>query len=143
MEGTVGVYQQLQAEVQNDIGVSIFVWIPMSGIGCTWKKSAYHWFRPASALWNRHMLRRAREKGYCTAIASCYPHDVASITRFVNSFYLRWRVRPGAIIVVHDRWHTAATLRKALPCILKSGMELGTLSDLQSAYDEEMDRKKR
>ena len=30
-------------------------------------------------------------------------------------------MRPGAIIVVHDRWHTAATLQKALPCILKSG----------------------
>ena len=22
----------------------------------TWKKSAYHWFRPASALWNRQVL---------------------------------------------------------------------------------------
>lgn len=103
--------QKIDQEVQNDIGVSIFVWIPMSGIGCTyelrvypsicrhilciwqvvsisktkcqgltvpnsdcwtsrgatlisfvllkpgtWKKSAYHWFRPASALWNRRVL---------------------------------------------------------------------------------------
>eukprot|EP00913_Durusdinium_trenchii_P030463 g28535.t1 len=71
-------------------------------------------------------------------IASCYPHDVAAVTRFFNSFYLRCRVRPGAIIVVHDRWHTAETLRKALPRILKSGMRLGTLSELEAAYEGEM-----
>eukprot|EP00931_Biecheleriopsis_adriatica_P030292 TRINITY_DN17867_c0_g1_i1.p1 TRINITY_DN17867_c0_g1~~TRINITY_DN17867_c0_g1_i1.p1 ORF type:complete len:305 (-),score=31.70 TRINITY_DN17867_c0_g1_i1:36-950(-) len=107
-----------------------------------WKTRARRWFRPASALWNQNMLDCAREKGYTTATASCYPHDVASITRFVNSFYLRLRVRPGAIIVVHDRWHTPTTLAHALPRILSAGMKLGTLSDLQTAYDAEITEQK-
>ncbi|CAJ1434843.1 unnamed protein product [Effrenium voratum] len=84
-----------------------------------------------------HILSWAKAKGYTTAMASCYPHDVASVTRFVNAAYLRWRVRPGAIIVIHDRWHTAETLRRALPSILTSGMRLGTLSELQEVYEQE------
>lgn len=33
--------QKIDQEVQNDIGVSIFVWIPMSGIGCTYELRVY------------------------------------------------------------------------------------------------------
>eukprot|EP00930_Biecheleria_cincta_P065050 TRINITY_DN50745_c0_g1_i1.p1 TRINITY_DN50745_c0_g1~~TRINITY_DN50745_c0_g1_i1.p1 ORF type:complete len:306 (+),score=46.93 TRINITY_DN50745_c0_g1_i1:74-991(+) len=109
----------------------------LSGGSAAWKAKPWRWFRPASALWNKHMLLRARKKGYTTAIASCYPHDVASISRFFNSYYLQSRVRPGAIIIVHDRWHTPMTLATALPAILSTGMELGTLSDLHAAHDAE------
>merc|ERR1712130_174778 len=103
-----------------------------------WLARPKRWFRPASALWNSNILAIARKKNYTTAIANCYPHDVASFMRYFNATYLQWRVRPGAIIVVHDRWHTPETLRKALPEILKTGMKLGTLSDLQAAADAEM-----
>lgn len=102
-----------------------------------WRSRPRRWFRPASAMWNSHILRRAREKGYTTVIANCYPHDVASVTRHVNARYLRWRVRPGAVVIVHDRWHTPETLRKALPEIKSQGLQLGTLSDLQAAADGE------
>eukprot|EP00933_Yihiella_yeosuensis_P037595 TRINITY_DN31590_c0_g1_i1.p1 TRINITY_DN31590_c0_g1~~TRINITY_DN31590_c0_g1_i1.p1 ORF type:complete len:316 (-),score=45.74 TRINITY_DN31590_c0_g1_i1:190-1137(-) len=109
----------------------------ISGGEDSWRARPRRWFRPASALWNEHMLQRAREKGYTTVIANCYPHDVAAVTRHVNASYLRARVRPGAVIVVHDRWHTPATLAKALPMILGDGMRLGTLSELQRLSDSE------
>ena len=53
-----------------------------------------------------------------------HPYIIPTKTDLISC---RYRVRPGAIIVVHDRWHTAATLRKALPAILKSGSLTGKL----------------
>uniref|UniRef100_A0A7S1M5Q7 NodB homology domain-containing protein n=1 Tax=Alexandrium catenella TaxID=2925 RepID=A0A7S1M5Q7_ALECA len=102
-----------------------------------WRDRPRRWFRPASAMWNSHILRRAREKGYTTVIANCYPHDVASVTRRLNARYLKWRVRPGAVVIVHDRWHTPETLRQALPYIKSQGLRLGTLSALQAAADSD------
>lgn len=102
-----------------------------------WRARPRRWFRPASALWSGHMLAAARRKGYSTVIANCYPHDVAAATRHSHAPYLRRRARPGAVIVVHDRWHTPETLKKALPQILASGLQLGTLSELQAVADKE------
>lgn len=107
-----------------------------------WKKRQKHWFRPASALWNQHILATATAKGYTTVIANCFPHDVAEVSRHVNHTYLAQRARPGAVIVVHDRWHTPETLDKALPKIAKRGLKLGTLSALQAAADAEASGKK-
>jgi len=102
-----------------------------------WRTRERRWFRPASALWSKHILARAQEMGYTTVISNCYPHDVASVTRHINAAYLAKRARPGAVIVVHDRWHTAETLRSALPLIAKKGLKLGTLSELQAVADAE------
>lgn len=102
-----------------------------------WQGRPRRWFRPAAALWNQHILACARKKGYTTAITNCYPWDHMQLTRHINPAYLAQRVRPGAIVVLHDRWHTPQTLRRALPMILSSGMKLGTLSDLQAASDAE------
>mmetsp|Transcript_16801 Transcript_16801/g.43432 ORF Transcript_16801/g.43432 Transcript_16801/m.43432 type:complete len:333 (+) Transcript_16801:91-1089(+) len=102
-----------------------------------WLGRQCRWFRPASAMWNQHMLKVAEEHGYTTVISNCYPHDVAAVTRHFNAGYLQRRVRPGAVIVVHDRWHTPATLDKALPLIAEKGIELVTLSRLQEVADAE------
>ena len=50
-------------------------------------------------------------RGYACILGNCYPHDPCDATRFVNAAYLRVRVRPGAVVLLHDRWHTPATLR--------------------------------
>mmetsp|Transcript_8971 Transcript_8971/g.22441 ORF Transcript_8971/g.22441 Transcript_8971/m.22441 type:complete len:334 (+) Transcript_8971:89-1090(+) len=102
-----------------------------------WQERPKRWFRPASALWNQHMKEVAKANGYTTVIANCFPHDVAAATRCLNATYLEHRVRPGAIVVVHDRWHTPATLDKALPRIAARGIRLGTLSDLHAVAEEE------
>lgn len=105
-----------------------------------WEQRRRHWFRPASALWNRHILATASARGYTTVIANCFPHDVSACTRHVNHLYLQWRVRPGSVVVLHDRWHTPATLDKVLPKIARRGLKLGTLSALQEAADVERER---
>ncbi|CAK0842613.1 unnamed protein product [Prorocentrum cordatum] len=107
----------------------------------SWRGRPRRWFRPASALWSGHMLDMARSKGYTTVISNCFPHDIASVSRFVNWLYLKWRVRPGCVVVLHDRWHTPATLSKALPLIAANGIKLGTLSELHAvAMDEDLKR---
>lgn len=113
----------------------------MHGGAAAWKARPRRWFRPASVIWNEHILALASAHGYTTVIANCYPHDVASVTRHINAAYLSWRARPGAIIVVHDRWHTPATLQKALPRIALKGMALCTLSELQAAANSEQKKK--
>lgn len=97
-----------------------------------WRSRPHRWFRPGSALWNQHMLDVAAQHGYTTALSNCHPFDVSSVTRFFNATYLAFRVRPGAIIVLHDRWHTPHTLDKAIPKIKQKGIELCTLSELQA-----------
>mmetsp|Transcript_58930 Transcript_58930/g.111157 ORF Transcript_58930/g.111157 Transcript_58930/m.111157 type:complete len:369 (-) Transcript_58930:80-1186(-) len=111
-----------------------------AGGKAAWKSRQCRWFRPGSALWNRHILNTAREYGYTTAITNCFPHDVAKVTAYVNADYLIQRARPGAIIVLHDRDHTPGTLRKALPIILAKGLRLDTLSTLHAAADPDAKR---
>lgn len=69
------------------------------------------WFRPGSGLVNGRILDWCAKRGYTCVLGNCYPHDPADITRFVNAAYLRRRVRNGAIVLIHDRWHTPDTLR--------------------------------
>lgn len=107
-----------------------------------WAARPKHWFRPASALWNGHILATAAAKGYTTVLANCFPHDVAAVTRCLNAPYLCHRARPGAVIAVHDRWHTPATLDKALPKIRQQGLQLGTLSALQVAAESEQEQER-
>eukprot|EP00405_Crypthecodinium_cohnii_P017504 CAMPEP_0206460166 /NCGR_PEP_ID=MMETSP0324_2-20121206/24603_1 /ASSEMBLY_ACC=CAM_ASM_000836 /TAXON_ID=2866 /ORGANISM="Crypthecodinium cohnii, Strain Seligo" /LENGTH=318 /DNA_ID=CAMNT_0053931843 /DNA_START=33 /DNA_END=989 /DNA_ORIENTATION=+ len=113
----------------------------LSGGKDKWAQRPYKWFRPASAMWTDHILRMADQHDYRTVVGNCYPHDVASVSRFVNSSYLTKRVRKGAVVIVHDRFHTPETLDEALPNIKKQGIELCTLSDLQTIHDKEWKEK--
>eukprot|EP00929_Paragymnodinium_shiwhaense_P085002 TRINITY_DN45481_c0_g1_i2.p1 TRINITY_DN45481_c0_g1~~TRINITY_DN45481_c0_g1_i2.p1 ORF type:complete len:306 (-),score=61.13 TRINITY_DN45481_c0_g1_i2:106-1023(-) len=109
----------------------------LQGGSGAWKARSRRWFRPASAMWSQHMLEMASSKGYTCVISNCFPFDTAAATRFLNAPYLRSRVRPGSVVVVHDRWHTPETLDKALPVILNAGVKLSTLSELQAVADAE------
>ena len=74
-------------------------------------QEATTWFRPGSGLVDRRVLAWAEARGYRVVLGNCYPHDPLDATRFVNAAYLRRRVRPGCVVILHDRWHTPATLR--------------------------------
>jgi len=104
-----------------------------------WRTRRRRWFRPASGLWNRHILAAAAARGYTTVLGNCFPHDVAAATRCLNAPYLAQRARRGSILLVHDRWHTPATLDQALPQLAARvpRLRLGTLSALQAAADSE------
>lgn len=101
----------------------------LSGGEESWRSQRRRWFRPASAVWNEHMLSVAREYGYTPVIGNCHPFDAADVSRHFNSAYLKTLVKGGDIIVVHDRWHTPQTLQEALPVISKR-LQLVTVSEL-------------
>jgi len=102
-----------------------------------WRARSFRWFRPASGMWTSKMLAFARAKGYTTVLGNCFPFDHCSVSRFANVHYYRCRARSGCILIMHDRWHSPKTLAEALPTIVKSGLKLMTLSQLQSEADEE------
>eukprot|EP00927_Polykrikos_kofoidii_P062385 TRINITY_DN57198_c0_g1_i1.p1 TRINITY_DN57198_c0_g1~~TRINITY_DN57198_c0_g1_i1.p1 ORF type:complete len:328 (+),score=37.33 TRINITY_DN57198_c0_g1_i1:72-986(+) len=115
----------------------------MAGGVADWQKRPHRWFRPASGLWSKHMLDVARKSGYRTVLTNCFPHDVSAATRHTHALFLRKRARPGSILLVHDRWHTPKTLENALPAILRGGIQLGTLSELQAVADKQGTTKKK
>lgn len=96
----------------------------------SWRSRPRRWFRPGSAMWNERIISVASALGYTLVITNCFPFDPAPPTRFVNAPYLIRRVRPGSVICLHDRWHTPATLAKALPTLREAGFQLVTVSEL-------------
>ena len=96
------------------------------------------WFRPGSALVNHGIFEWCRSQSYTCVLGSCFPHDNFGCTCLCNAAYLRRRVRPGAIVILHDRWHTPATLRAFFSKRGRtSDIKLTTLSGLFDAVDRE------
>lgn len=101
---------------------------------------AVRWARPGGGRYNQRMVATMRQRGYECALGSVYPYD-AEITssRFSTSFVLA-NVRPGAIIVLHDRGargrRTAAALNRILPELRHRGFRVVTLSELTMLASE-------
>jgi peptidoglycan/xylan/chitin deacetylase (PgdA/CDA1 family) len=93
-----------------------------------------HWLRPGSGWFNEHMLLTAESQGYRVALGSVYPFDAAIPSSWFASEFILWRVRPGAVIVLHDHRgrgeRTVNTLERVLPELAKRGYEVVTLSEL-------------
>ena len=96
---------------------------------------ALRWHRPGSGFVNARMLRRSAALGYTTVLGSVFPHDPIVERAWHTAFFLEWRTRPGAVVIVHDRAYTAAALREALPAIAKRGISLGTLSQMLASAE--------
>lgn len=91
------------------------------------------WFRPGHGWFNNAVLDVAARAGMRTALGSVFPFDPAVQSVLVNATYLRCRVHPGGVVILHDgagRWATAATLRSALPALQARGFKFVTLSEL-------------
>jgi hypothetical protein len=80
------------------------------------------------------MIDRIEEAGFRCALGSVYPYDpyVPSV-RFAVAYILS-NVRPGAIIVLHERGghgrRTVQTLRRVLPALRRGGYQVLSLSEL-------------
>ena len=96
------------------------------------------WFRPGSALVNHGIFEWCLHQNYTCVLGSCFPHDNFAPTCLCNAAYLRRRVRPGAIVILHDRWHTPATLRAFFAKRGKTAsIRLTTLSELFDTVERE------
>lgn len=92
------------------------------------------WARPGGGRYDQRMIATMQRRGYQCALGSVYPYDAEiPSSRFSSTFVLA-HVRPGAIIVLHDRGgrgrRTAAALHRLLPELRRRGLRVLTLSEL-------------
>ncbi|KAK5956763.1 hypothetical protein OHC33_002251 [Knufia fluminis] len=92
-------------------------------------------FRPGSGFFSTRMRDMIAMIGYRIALGSIYPHDPQIPYASVNARHILSMVRPGGIIVCHDRrsW-TAPMLRRVLPELRRQGYRVvGLTQSLKEA----------
>ncbi|KAI1828526.1 polysaccharide deacetylase [Xylaria intraflava] len=89
------------------------------------------YFRPGSGFFSDRMRRLVDKLGYRLVLGSVYPHDAQIQWPWVNSRHILSMVRPGAIIICHDRrsW-TPAMLRTVLERLRRDGYQVMSLTKM-------------
>ncbi|PTU25408.1 hypothetical protein P175DRAFT_0415441, partial [Aspergillus ochraceoroseus IBT 24754] len=89
------------------------------------------YFRPGSGFFTDRMRALVRKEGFQLVLGSVYPHDAQINVPWINAAHVLSMVKPGSIIVVHDRrpW-TVPMLAKVLPELKRRGYRVGTVTDL-------------
>jgi peptidoglycan/xylan/chitin deacetylase (PgdA/CDA1 family) len=92
------------------------------------------YFRPGSGFFSTRMRQQIKEMEYQMVLGSVYPHDPQISHPKVNARHILSMVRPGSIIICHDRrgW-TAPMLGKVLPELKRRGYTVTTVSGLLEA----------
>jgi peptidoglycan/xylan/chitin deacetylase (PgdA/CDA1 family) len=95
-------------------------------------------FRPGSGFFSSAMRQQIKAMGYQMVLGSIYPHDPQIPYASVNARHILSMVRPGGVIICHDRrsW-TAPMLRKVLPELKSKGYTITTITGLLDAKREE------
>ncbi|KAH8701489.1 hypothetical protein GQ44DRAFT_743980 [Phaeosphaeriaceae sp. PMI808] len=101
------------------------------------ERGQHRFFRPGSGFFSESMRVRVRELGYRMVLGSVYPHDAQIGYAAVNARHILSMVRPGAIIICHDRrsW-TLPMLKIVLPELKRRGYLVTTVSGLLEAGAE-------
>ncbi|KAI1383346.1 polysaccharide deacetylase [Hypoxylon trugodes] len=89
------------------------------------------YFRPGSGFFSDRMRALVDRLGYRIVLGSVYPHDPQISWAWLNARHILSMVRPGAIIVCHDRrgW-TAPMLRKVLKTLGDRGYRVVSLTEM-------------
>ncbi|RYO75779.1 hypothetical protein DL764_010319 [Monosporascus ibericus] len=89
------------------------------------------YFRPGSGFFSDRMRRLLDRLGYRIVLGGVYPHDPQIPYAWLNARHILSMVRPGSIIICHDRrkW-TAPMLRKVLPELKRRGYRIVSLTEL-------------
>jgi peptidoglycan/xylan/chitin deacetylase (PgdA/CDA1 family) len=92
------------------------------------------WVRPGSGWYNEEMLDIMEKHGYRCALGSVYPYDPQIGLYWYSAQYVLWKVKPGAVVVLHDYdtrgYRTAKALEIILPELEERGYRVVTLSEL-------------
>lgn len=101
------------------------------------KSRPVKYFRPGSGIFSERVLDVAKDAGYRTILGSIYPHDPFIKYWQVNAWHILSSLRPGAVIICHDRrsW-TVPMLQKVIPEIKRRGYEIVTVSGLLDPSNE-------
>ncbi|KAI1279184.1 polysaccharide deacetylase [Xylaria sp. FL0933] len=89
------------------------------------------YFRPGSGFFSDRMRRLVKKLGYRLVLGSVYPHDPQIHWSWLNGRHILSMVRPGAIIICHDRrsW-TPPMLRTVLRRLKRDGYRVVSLTEL-------------
>ncbi|KAI0143624.1 hypothetical protein GGR57DRAFT_507942 [Xylariaceae sp. FL1272] len=89
------------------------------------------YFRPGSGFFSDRMRTLVNKLGYRLVLGSVYPHDPQIHSSWLNARHILSMVRPGSIIICHDRrsW-TAPMLQKVLRKLKKDGYQVTTLTEM-------------
>jgi len=87
------------------------------------------WFRPGFAYFSQRMIDHIKDYDYNLVLGDSYPHDPYVRFPKINELYLRWKIEPGSIIVLHDRPWTPPLLDSLLPKLKAEGYKFVTLSE--------------
>jgi peptidoglycan/xylan/chitin deacetylase (PgdA/CDA1 family) len=94
------------------------------------------WIRPGSGWFNEEMLQTIKKHDYQLALGSIYPYDPQISLAWYSANYVLWKVKPGAVIVLHDYdkrgQRTIEALKIILPELAARGYQVVTLSELVS-----------
>lgn len=93
------------------------------------KKRGPNYFRPGSGVFSQRVLDVVTTAGYRTILGSIYPHDPFISVWRMNAWHILSMLRPGAVIICHDRrsW-TVPMLKKVVPAMKKKGYEVVSVS---------------
>lgn len=109
---------------------------PEEGDGDASSDRGSKYYRPGGGVFHLRMLRQAAALAYRVVLGNIFPYDAAPcfLCRCPHRVKVCWlvrKVRPGAIIIIHDRWYTPSLLEEALPRILhERKIKLVPLSEL-------------
>jgi peptidoglycan/xylan/chitin deacetylase (PgdA/CDA1 family) len=98
------------------------------------ERPSNRFFRPGSGFFSEAMRGKVREMGFRMVLGSVYPHDPQIKYARVNARHILSMVRPGGIVICHDRrsW-TAPMLRIVLPELKRRGYTVTTVTGLLDA----------
>lgn len=94
------------------------------------------WFRPGSGFFSDGMRELVARLGYRMVLGGIYPHDAQIGYEGVNARHILSMVRPGGIIICHDRrsW-TVGMLRRVLPELNRRGYRVVAVGKLLDAAE--------
>ena len=101
-----------------------------SAYAATGNEAPPHYFRPGSGFFSARMRKLLTELDYRLVLGSVYPHDAQIPFWRVNAKHILSMLRPGGIIVCHDRSYTAPMLRSVLPEMKRRGYRVVTVTEL-------------
>jgi peptidoglycan/xylan/chitin deacetylase (PgdA/CDA1 family) len=124
--------QQLEAEL---VEVEGYINSTYTSLGVERPRNRF--FRPGSGFFSEAMRGKVKAMGFRMVLGSVYPHDPQIAYAGVNARHILSVMRPGGIIICHDRrsW-TAPMLRIVLPELKKRGYTVTTVSGLLDAKRE-------
>ncbi|CZR58671.1 related to chitooligosaccharide deacetylase [Phialocephala subalpina] len=107
-------------------------------------ESGTKWFRPGSGYFNKKMVDVVKEMGYRTVLGDIFPFDPVIPRPKINAAHILSMLKPGGIIIVHDRRsYSAEQLEITLKGMKERGWKAESLGGVLKIAEEEKKEKAR